>query len=228
MKKYLAPVIFTVIIVVILFFAIRALVSSGNDSKPEDTASPTPQALTQKQKDQLKEGQKYGNGQATVVLTEFGDFECPACKQYESTIEELRQKYSDKMLFVWKHFPLFPQPHKNARNAAYASEAAANQGKFWEMHDALYEKQDEWVSLSDPKDKFVGYARELNLNVDTFTKDYDNQAGKANIDRDLAFGKEIKLSGTPSFFINGEAYQTSGGPAGLKTKIESLVNGNGQ
>lgn len=228
MKKYLTPVLFTIIIIAVLFFAIRALISGGNDAKPEDTASPTPKALTEDQKNQLKEGQKFGNENATIVLTEFGDFQCPACKQYESTVDELRQKYPDKMLIVWKHFPLFPQPHKNARNAAYASESAANQGKFWDMHDMLYGKQDDWAEQADPKDKFVGYARELNLDIDKFSKDYDGQAGKANIDRDLALGKEIKLSGTPSFFINGQAYETTDGPAGLKAKIEGLLNGSGQ
>lgn len=219
MKKYLVPAIFTILIVAVLFFAIRALVSSGNDAS-SDTASPTPTSLTDKQKEGLKEGQKTGNPDAAIVLTTFGDLQCPACKAFEPTLLELRSKYSDKLLVIWKNFPLYPQPHKNARVAAYAAEAAANQGKFWQMHDKLYEVQDDWAELSDPKDKFKGYAKDLGLDVDKFSKDIDNQVGKDTIDRDLALAKELKLGGTPSFFLNGEAVE----PANVKTKVEALIN----
>ena len=223
MKKILIPAIFTFVIAVVLFFAIRAIIDPNNDSKPSDTASPTATPLSDQDKAQFKVGQSVGSDKAKVVLTEFGDFQCPACKQFETTVEELRAAYPDDLQFIWKHFPLDPQPHKNARVASYASEAAGNQGKFWPMHDKLYEKQDEWAEVNDPKSKFVEYAKGLNLDVDKFKRDLDGEAGKSNIDRDLDLAKKIKLGGTPSFFINGNAYDTKLGQADLKTQVEAAI-----
>ncbi len=223
MKKWLIPVLFGIAIVALIILGVRAAGSESNDAKPQDSASPAAE-MTDAQKTGLKEGQIFGQtNNPKVVLTEFADLQCPACKLYEPTLKTIREKYSDQVQIVFKHFPLAPTPHKNALVAAYASEAAANQGKFWDMHDKLYDAQDEWGEQADPKDKFVSYASAIGLNVDQFKKDYDGEAGKAGIERDKALGTSISLKGTPSFFINGVAFDTTGGGEELLKQIDALV-----
>ncbi|MDQ5944178.1 MAG: hypothetical protein QG658_245 [Patescibacteria group bacterium] len=231
MKKYLIPILFTAAIIALLVFAVRASMSEDNNVKPAES---TPAAqLTDEQKDELKQGQSKGADDAKVVLSEFADFQCPACKAFEPTLAEILAENEGKVRLVFKHFPLYPSPHKNALVSAYASEAAGKQGKFWEMHDKLYETQDDWAEASDPKDKFVEYARELGLNTDDFSRDLNAEAGKDVIDRDKAFGTELKLSGTPTIFVNGEEFdlRSGGGAEGLKAKVKQVVEeayGTGQ
>ena len=223
MKKYLIPTLFTAAIVALLVFAVRASMSEDNNVKPAE--SPQAAQLNDKQKEELKQGQSKGAGDAKVVLTQFADFQCPACKAFEPTLAEILTENEGKVRLVFKHFPLYPSPHKNALVSAYASEAAGKQGKFWEMHDKLYETQDDWAEAGDPKDKFVGYARDLGLNVDDFSRDLNDEAGKDVIDRDKALGTELKLSGTPTIFINGEEFdlRSGGGAEGLKAKVRQVV-----
>ncbi len=223
MKKYLIPILFTAAIIALLVFAVRASMSEDNNAKPAESSQAA--QLNDKQKEELKQGQSKGAGDAKVVITEFADFQCPACKAFEPTLAEILAENEGKVRLVFKHFPLYPSPHKNAMVSAYASEAAARQGKFWEMHDKLYQTQDDWADLSDPKDKFVEYARELGLNTDDFSRALNDEAGKDVIDRDKAFGTELGLRGTPSIFVDGEAFdlQSGGGAAGLKAKVKQSV-----
>lgn len=222
MKKWIVPALFGIAVVALIILGIRAAGSNNNDAKPE--TSPTAITLSDSDKAGLKEGQITGQTNSPkVVVTEFGDFQCPACKQYEPTVEKIRSDYKDQVQLVFKHFPLYPTPHKNAQVSAYASEAAANQGKFWEMHDKLYDKQDDWAELGNPKDKFIGYAGDIGLDVDRFKRDYDSEAGKANINRDKDLGTKLQLKGTPSFFINGTLYEGKGGPEDILKQIDALV-----
>jgi protein-disulfide isomerase len=160
-----------------------------------------------------------------VVVSEFADFQCPACKSFEPTLKEILAENEGKVRLVFKHFPLYPSPHKNAMVSAHAAEAAGNQGKFWEMHDILYEKQDEWAEDGDPKPKYEEYAREIGLNVDDFKRDLEAEAGKDAINRDKDLGGELGLRGTPSIFVNGEAFdlQSGGGAEGLKARVKQAV-----
>ncbi len=230
MKKYLVPIVFTLVIIALLGFAIKASVSSSNDAKTD--TSPSTTELTAAQKDRLKEGQTTGPKDAKVVVSEFADFQCPACKQYETAMRQIRQTYPDQVLVVFKHFPLYPQPHKNAQIAAIASESAANQGKFWEYHDKLYDTQDDWAELNDPKSKFAEYAQGLGLDVERFKKDLDAEYGKDRIESDKNFGKELDIKGTPTIYINGVQFnpQQDGGLDGLLAKVKAAVEqaGSGQ
>lgn len=221
MKKYFTPALFAIVVVAVLGFAIKASLSTTNDAKPEDT-NDTHQ-ITEDDKKGLAESHTYGSVDAQVVLSEFGDFQCPACKAYEETVRGLRTTYADQLKLVFKHFPLYPSPHKNAQVAAYASEAAANQGKFWEMHDALYDKQDDWAELGDPQPIFDQIAQGLGLDVGKFTRDCKAEAGKDAIARDKDFGTKLKLAGTPSFFINGVVFDTKLGVEALKSEVKAAV-----
>lgn len=140
-----------------------------------------------------------GNANAPVTIVEFSDFECPFCEKfYSESLGLIRTNYIDtgKAKLVFMHFPL--GFHPDAMPAAVASECAADQGKFWEMHDKIFEGQ----SLLG-KDSYIKWAGELGLNVNTFTTCLDSGKHDAKINSDSAYGSSIGVSGTPGFFING-------------------------
>jgi Na+/H+ antiporter NhaA len=137
---------------------------------------------------------------APVTVVEYGDFECPYCGRAEPVVRELLREFAD-LTYVWRHLPL-DDVHPHARQAAEASEAAAEQGAFWEMHDLLFEHQDEL----DPED-LVGYASQLGLDVDRFTRDLAERRHAARVDRDVESADVSAVGGTPTFFINGRRHQ---------------------
>lgn len=138
-----------------------------------------------------------GNKDATNYLVEFSDFQCPACKVFSATVNDIVKKYGDKLYFAYHHYPL-PQ-HAFSVKASVAAEAAGAQGKFWEMHDLLFANQD---SLSDAK--VTELAKQLNLNMDQFTASLADPKLKAKIDTDKALGDKINLQATPTFYLNGK------------------------
>jgi len=140
-----------------------------------------------------------GPAKAPVTLVEYGDFECPYCGEAEPVIREMLADYGD-VRYVWRHLPL-TDVHPHAQLAAEGSEAAAAQGKFWEMHDQLLEHQGALTA-----DDLIGYAGELGLNADRFARDLANDAGAARIDEDIDSADLSGVSGTPTFFINGKRH----------------------
>lgn len=145
-----------------------------------------------------------GNTQSKVSLTEYGDFECPACAQYQPLLQEVLKNYGDKVEFAFRNFPLY-QIHPFAMISAQAAEAAALQGKYWEMHDLLYQKQDEWVTATADtvvSKYFDGYAQSLGMNVAKFDADINSDAVKQKVQQDLASGNAAQIDHTPTFFIN--------------------------
>ena len=140
-----------------------------------------------------------GPAKAPVTLVEYGDFECPYCGEAEPVIREMLADYGD-VRYVWRHLPL-TDVHPHAQLAAEGSEAAAAQGKFWEMHDQLLEHQGALTA-----DDLIGYAGELGLNADRFARDLANDAGAARLDEDIDSADLSGVSGTPTFFINGKRH----------------------
>jgi len=136
---------------------------------------------------------------ALVTLLEYGDFECPYCGQAEGVIRELLSSQGD-VRYVWRHLPL-NDVHPTAQLAAEASEAAAAQGKFWEMYDTLLAHQDA-LSMRD----LVGYAKELDLDVERFTDELRRREYTPRVSEDVASADESAVSGTPTFFINGRRH----------------------
>jgi protein-disulfide isomerase len=150
-----------------------------------------------------------GKSAANVTFVEYGDFECPVCGVYFQTVEQVQQKYSDQVRFQFRNLPL-TQIHKNAFAGARAAEAADLQGKFWQMHDLLYQNQDQsgqsgWVASDSPLDDyFVGYAKQLGLNIDKFKSDYASTVVNDRINADIAaFNKTGQQLATPTFFLDG-------------------------
>jgi Na+/H+ antiporter NhaA len=156
-----------------------------------------------------------GPQEAPVTLLEYGDFECPYCGQAEPVIRELLSDHGD-IRYVWRHLPL-NDVHARAQLAAEASEAAARQGEFWEMHDLLLEHQD----ALRPTD-LIEYAERLGLDVDRFTDDLRNHRGAAGVARDVDSADLSGVSGTPTFFVNGRRHY---GPYDIETlsKVAKLA-----
>lgn len=142
------------------------------------------------------------NASASATLVEYSDFQCPACGAYSELVSQLKKDLGAKVNIVYRHFPL-RQIHKNAQLAGQAAEAASSQGKFWEMHDILFENQIDWAELENPAAKFEEYATSLNLNIEKFRTDSESQAAKAKIDADYASGLRFTVNATPTFYLNG-------------------------
>jgi protein-disulfide isomerase len=141
-----------------------------------------------------------GPDDAPVTLVEYGDFECTYCGQAERVIRELLASYGDEVRYVWRHLPL-NDVHPSAQLAAEASEAAAAQGKFWEMYDLLLSHQDE-LSVRH----LIGYAAELVLDLERFRDDLRRREHASRISEDVSSADESGVSGTPTFFINGRRH----------------------
>jgi Na+/H+ antiporter NhaA len=141
-----------------------------------------------------------GPADAPVTLVEYGDFECPYCGQAEGVVRELLADYGDDLRYVWRHLPL-TDVHPYAQLAAEASEAAAKQGKFWEMHDQLLERQGALTARD-----LMRYAGEIGLDTEQFTADMRKHAGVAKIASDVDSADLSSVSGTPTFFLNGRRY----------------------
>lgn len=144
----------------------------------------------------------YGQENGVVTLTEYGDFQCPACGQFFPIVAQVKELFKEQIRFEFKHFPLV-QIHPNATAAHRAAQASANQNKFWEMHDMLYQRQTSWTNSTNPTAVFEGYARELGLDMNAYNTDTAASQTLGIINFDIDSGKSQNVSGTPTFFIDG-------------------------
>ena len=147
---------------------------------------------------------KEGNPNAKVSVIEYGDFECPACGAYFPIVQQLVANYSSTVLFVFRNFPLY-QVHPDAGISAQAAEAAGLQGKYWQMNNLLYEKQNDWSATSPDQvvsQFFDGYAQSIGLNVNKFNQDISSSAVLNKIQTDVNGGNSAQIDHTPTFFVN--------------------------
>lgn len=138
-----------------------------------------------------------GDAQSKVILEEFSDFQCPACRAAQPAVEQILRQFGDKILFKYKHFPLL-SIHANAFNAALAAECANDQGKFWEYHDLLFANQDNLRSS-----RLVNLAVGLGLNQESFAACLGSRAKSSVVTADMNEGTRRNVNSTPSFFVNG-------------------------
>ncbi|MGZ4962299.1 MAG: DsbA family protein [Limisphaerales bacterium] len=141
-----------------------------------------------------------GPANAPVTLVEYGDFECPYCSQAHTILQAIEEQMGDQLRFVFRHFPL-TNMHPHAEHAAEAAEAAGAQGRFWEMHDLLFENQD----ALDDRD-LVNYAAELGLDAKRVASDIVSGVHEHRIRQDFISGMRSDVNGTPTFFINNTRY----------------------
>ncbi len=151
------------------------------------------------------QGEPYvGNKNAPVVIVEFSDLQCPFCKRaHDTAFQEIKKNYIDtgKVLYVVKDFPL--SFHDNADDAASAVACAQEQGKYWEMRDAIFENQASWSQSSDARKQFKQYAQSAGLNQAGFDSCIDSAKYSEEVQADIAEGSSMGVDGTPAFFING-------------------------
>ena len=158
---------------------------------------------------------------ATTTLVEFGDYECPACGVYAPYVKQLLTYFAGKITFVFRNYPL-PQ-HKNALISAYAVEAAGLQGKYWQMHEKVYATQESWVNLSDPKNVFIGYAKDLGLDTSKFTTDMSSSQVKNIVQADINDGNAVGLTETPTFYLNNLKISLTGSYDQFKNLIQLVI-----
>ena len=155
-----------------------------------------------------------GPAAAPVTLVEYGDYECGYCGMAYPIVKSLRRRLGDRLRFVFRNFPL-AEAHPHARHAAEAAEAAGAQGKFWAMHDTLFENQH---ALED--DDLVGYARRLGLDAERVARELAEGTHTKRVRTDFRNGVRSGVNGTPTFYINGRRYE---GPWADEEKFASAL-----
>lgn len=157
-----------------------------------------------------------GNENAPVTIVEWSDFQCPFCNRVTPTLAQIRDEYGDRVRFAFKHMPL--SIHPQAMGAHVAAEAANRQGKFWEMHDRIFENQRDLAA-----ETLDGYASEMGLDMDQFRRDLKAADIAKRIKDDLAQAQKLGVTGTPSFFINGKFLSGAQPFASFKRQIDEAL-----
>ncbi len=176
-----------------------------------------------------------GNPNAKVSLIEYGDFECPACGEYQPLVQQVIQNMSSSILFVFRNYPL-TSIHPFAMVSAQAAEAAGMLGgpaKYWAMHDLLYAKQSEWslnTTLTPAQvlsQYFDGYAKSLGLDVTQFDADMSSSQVSSKIQNDIAGGDQALINHTPTFFVNLQQIPNPTSYAGFQTVLDQALSAAG-
>ncbi|MEI7632293.1 MAG: thioredoxin domain-containing protein [bacterium] len=157
----------------------------------------------------------FGAGKSGVVLKEYADFQCPGCGGFYPILKEVKEKYKDQITFQFVNFPL-TQIHQNAMAAHRAALAASNQGKFWEMHNILYENQNTWKDSINTSRDFEAYATQLGLDIPKYKIDFASSATSNTIQADIQTGQALKVTGTPTFFLDGKQLEDNNAIASLE------------
>lgn len=158
------------------------------------------------------------------MIEEFADLQCPPCATLSGTLKKMLADSPNQLAVIFRHFPLLT--HEHARAAAYAAEAAGRQGKFWEMHDLLYQNQKDWSKAADSRPLFTRYAASLQLDLARFQTDLDNGEVQARVAADQERAKSLGVTNTPTLFLNNrEVPPKSFSPEGLRAVIEEALRG---
>jgi protein-disulfide isomerase len=160
----------------------------------------------------------FGPADAKVTIVEFSDFQCPFCSRAATAVHTVKEKYGDRVRFVFRQFPL--SFHQNAHLSAEAALAANAQGKFWEFHDKAFANQQKLDRAS-----LEGYAKELGLNVNEFKKALDDKTYAPTVDAELKLGEEVAVDGTPTMFLNGKRVNNPSDTAELSKEIDEALKG---
>jgi protein-disulfide isomerase len=215
-KQFLA-----ILVVVVLIFA-GIIIATSSKSSTSSSSSSTTQATKNIE----------GQGKDGVTLVEYGDFQCPYCGEYYSTVKQVQQEYNQQITFQFRNFPLV-SIHQNAFAGARAAEAAAQQNKFWQMHDLLYEENVQyydsnetlasWINASDPTTYFDKYASELGLNVAKFSQAYNSTKVNDEINADMSAGNKLGIDATPTFYLDGKQVTLGNSVSSFEAVINKAI-----
>lgn len=172
---------------IILLFVVYTLMSQGPTYSPVEIAP----------NDHLR-----GDPDTPVSIVVYADFQCPACATEHQTMSQLWPRISDQAHLIFRHFPI-STTHPHAWTASLYAEAAAQQGRFWEMHDTLFATQGIWSGMSAVEEEFNSYALELNMDLDQLLADVESDAVIEKVRTDQRGGNSAGVRGTPAVFING-------------------------
>ena len=169
-----------------------------------------------------------GSPNAPARLEEFGDYQCPPCGLFHPILVQMHKEFGDKLQITFREFPLAPA-HQHAIAAASAAEAAGLQGKFWPMHDLLYEHQNDWKDKFDVRPIFEGYAQQIGLDLDRYKRDVAGEAVAQRIFLDRKRGESLGVKGTPTVFLNGREVPFESLPAEkLRPILQNTINAGGR
>jgi len=196
-----------IIILVVLAAAVGGawyLKRSATPSVPAQAlASASPQANAPTSSDPGAEPpHTLGPASAPAKLEEFGDFECPPCGLLHATLQTMEREFGDRLRITFREFPLVPT-HQHALAAATAAEATGLQGKFWEMHDMLYENQKQWHEAFDVRPIFEDYAKRIGIDIERYKQDLTSEVVQQRITQDGLRAHSLGVKGTPTVFLNG-------------------------
>ena len=158
-----------------------------------------------------------GAEHSPVTVVEYGDFECPICKQAAPAVKLVLERFGGRIRFVWRNFPV-ESAHPHAMHAAEAAEAAGGQGKFWQMHDLLFENQ-RHLKMTNLRD----YAQRLELYMPRFIAEMDDEIYLQRVREQMEGANRSHVRGTPTFFINGVIHDVSFGMHALMEGVEAAL-----
>jgi protein-disulfide isomerase len=187
----------SVIILAVAVAAGAAVYLSRQPDQPSETAAASRHADIQ------GGGHIRGPEKAALTLVEFGDYQCPSCGAYHPLVKEILNRYPQQLRLEFHHFPLVTI-HQNSMLASKAAEAAGEQGRYWEMHDALFEHQREWADSPNAEPIFIALASRFGLDVNRFMQALRSPQVQDRILKDVTSGQDAKVEAVPTFFINGE------------------------
>ena len=220
-NRVLTVVIGAVLAVVVVVGIVVAIRSSNPTTPASGSGAGQAAAADLVVRDNSHRLSNPANSKATFV--EFLDFECESCRAAFPVVEQLRQTYGDRVTFVVRYFPI--PSHFNAERAARAVEAAAQQGQFEAMYKKMYETQTQWGEQQVPMDDlFRGFAQQLGLDMTKWDAAYSSPETLARIKADVADGEKLGVSGTPTFFLNGEKLQPESAEQ-LSQALEKAIQG---
>ena len=207
-----------IVAVVVILVGIFAFTSNGTKNSSSGNLTPT----------QHIEGQ----GKDGVTLVEYGDYQCPYCGEYYPTVKQVVSEYNEQIIFQFRNFPL-TSLHPNAFAGARAAEAAGLMGKFWQMHDLLYDQNDQyydsneeiagWIGVSDPEPVFVKDAVSLGLNAQKFQQLYASDQVDNLVLADQNAGNSLGIDATPTFYLDGKQVQVDNSVTSFETLINAAI-----
>ncbi len=219
MKRYLPFVIIVGVLIISTVSGMLIYRSAQPETKSSDASTATTSSTDFRN--------VRGEVNAPVTIEEFGDFQCPPCGALHPVLKKVEEEYGSRLRVVFHNAPVLAL-HKHALQAAHAAEAAGLQGRFWEMHDLLFERQREWSESGDARTLLIGYARTLGLDMERFARDMEGEEAARRISADKQRGLSVDISGTPTLFLNGlEIPAESMTSQGIRDRINSALNGKG-
>ncbi|MDQ3685880.1 MAG: DsbA family protein [Acidobacteriota bacterium] len=207
-KRYL-PIVIIIAVFAVAMIAFLIMMRSFSDDarkarldQPLTPSAARPDSRPRTPQPGAQPPHERGDARAAATIEEFGDFQCPPCGSFHPELKKIEADYGPRLRVVFRHLPL-PQIHKNAVAAAQAAEAAGRQGRFWQMHDMLYENQSAWEKATDASSMFTSYARSLNLDMQRFAGDLNSTDVNNRIRADMLRADSLGVTGTPTLFLNG-------------------------